>query len=281
MGTADAYLREHPELLDVDLTSERTLDRNVRAAALLEKYFRFSLTGREHVPDEPCIVVANHSIGSPFVLPLLARAWRLQFGSRPARGLMHRVAWQWPFRQIGLLQRLGGIYAHPTVAARALAKGNSLLVFPGGDVDAMRPFHERYRVKFGTRTGFVRLARATNTKLVPLAICGSQSAYVSLPGAALVARAVGLHRWTGLRFFPLTLGVVALGTTLAVPLLWPFAPALALLAAAPMPTRIEARFLPPMTVDPGESDREAAERVRSALEREVGAMATRRTTFLG
>jgi 1-acyl-sn-glycerol-3-phosphate acyltransferase len=281
MGIADDYLRSHPELLEADFTSEQVRRWTSRATAPLERHFRFAMSGCEHVPPEPCIVVANHSIGSPFVLLLLSRAWQQHFGARPVRGLMHRVAWQWPWRQIGLLQKLGGIYAHPTVAERALGRGQTLLVFPGGEIDAFRPFGDRYRVKFGGRTGFVRVARTMGAKLVPLAICGSQAVYVTLPGAASVARRVHLQTWTGLKRFPLTLGGVSVATTLAVPPLWPLALPTAILAATPLPTRIEARFLPPISVVPSETDDAAAERVRCALEGELQAMSARRTTFLG
>jgi len=69
-------------------------------------------------------------------------------------------------------------------------------------VDAKRPFRDRYRVDFAKRTGFVRLARAARVKLVPLAICGSHAAYLSLPGAERLAKLVALDRWTGLSRVP-------------------------------------------------------------------------------
>ena len=282
MGIADAFLERHPDLLDLDLTSEGTLRRVSTLATPLAWYFRFSVHDWEQVPSEPCIIVANHSIGSPFVLPLLARAWTGHFGvKRPVRGMMHRVAWQWPFRQLGLLQRMGGIYAHPTVAKRALAAGKSLLVFPGGDLDAMRPFGERYRVDFAGRSGFARLARETGAKVVPLVICGSHATYIALPGARRLARLIALERWTGLKGFPLTLGAAALVATLATPALWSMAPLVATLAATPLPTRIEARFLSPMSVDANETDADAAERVRGSMEQALFVLAAKRSTFLG
>ncbi len=279
--TADAFLALHPELAEADATSRTTLDRNVRVSRLLAAYFRFSMSGWENLPPGPALVVANHSIGSPFVLPLLARAWHQRLPDRPARGLMHRVAWQWPWRQLGVLQRLGGLYAHPDVAARALERGQSLLVFPGGEFDAMRPFGQRYRVDFGGRAGFVRLARSVGVPMVPLAICGSHAAYIMLPGAARVARLLALPRWTGLKQFPLTLGVVGVAAALATPPLWPLLPFALVAAATPLPTRIEARLLPRVEVGGDESDAAVAERVRQALEAALGAMAKRRRTTLG
>ena len=247
----------------------------------LAAYFRFKLEGWENVPTAPCLFIGNHSIGSPFVLPLLARAWHQDGGDRTVRGMMHRLAYKTPFRQWGALQRLGGIYAHPQVARDAIKRGHSLLIFPGGDVDAMRPFGRRYQPDFDGRCGFIRLAREEKLKLVPLAICGSHAAYFSLPGAQSLARLLRLQQWAGLKRFPLTLGTLGLGATLALPPLWPLLPFLGLAAALPLPTRISARFLPPVEVEIGESDQDAAERVRAAIERSLEQAAASRLTPWG
>lgn len=265
-STADAFLERHPELRDEDLTSDAALALTARLMAPVAAWFRFSLTGWEHLPRQPCVIVANHSIASPFVLPLLAGAWHRHRDGRTVRDMMHRLAWQFPFRQLGVLQALGGLYAHPDVARAAVARGHSLLVFPGGDVDAMRPFSQRSRPDFDGRTGFVRFARAEKLPIVPLAIAGSHAAYVSLPGTGALARALRLSRWTGLKRFPLTLGLVGVGVTAAAPPLWGLLPLALLAAAVPLPTRIDARFLPARMVDEAEADDAAAERVRADLE---------------
>jgi hypothetical protein len=281
LSTSEEFLQRHPGLLDEDRTSPDALRSVVRWAAPLAAYFRFTMSGWENLPSGPCIIAANHSVGSPFVLPLLARAWQIEVPHRQVRGLMHRVAWQGPAGKWALLQRLGGVYAHRVVAQRALDRGHSLLVFPGGEVDAMRPFGARYRVRFGGRTGFVRLAREARVPIVPLAICGSHAAYVVLPGAGTAARALGLARSTGLKGFPLTIGACAVAAMICAPPLWPFAPIAAGLALAPLPTRIEAQLLPPIYSAEGESDVAAAEHVRTKLESALQRMAASRRTFLG
>ncbi|MBS1149221.1 MAG: hypothetical protein H6Q89_919 [Myxococcaceae bacterium] len=281
----DGFLERHPELRDEDLFSAPALARTAALTAPLAAYFRFRLSGWEHVPAEPCIFVANHSLASPFVLPLLARGWHQGSAGRTVRGMMHRIAYQFPFRQLGTLQALGGIYAHPDIARAALRRGHSLLVFPGGDVDAMRPFSQRCRPDFDGRRGFVRLARAEHLRLVPLAISGSHAAYVGLPGSHLLARLTLLQRYTGLKRFPFTLGTVgvaaSVAATIALPLLWPIIPAALLAAALPLPSRIEARFLPPLSVEAGESDEAAAERVRRAIEEALTKLGSERATPWG
>jgi 1-acyl-sn-glycerol-3-phosphate acyltransferase len=279
--SADELLARHPELRGEDRFSAGTADRVASLSRLLERIFRFRISGLERVPAGPCLLVANHSIGSPLVLSLLLRAWRERLPGHPLRGLVHRIAYAWPFRLLGgLILRSGGVFAHPEVARAALSRGCALLVFPGGDVEAMRPWSERYRIELAGRTGFARLAREAGVPIVPLAICGSHSTFVVLPGGRALSRALGLKRLWGLESFPLTLGMLAAGVTLplamAFPQLWPLALLAAAQALLPFPARIEAECLAPTSVRPEESDAEAAERVRAALQEAMDRLAAGR-----
>src|SRR5262245_28271417 len=158
-GTADRYLQDHPELLELDLYSPEVVRKVVRIAAPLERYHRFECHGLERVPDGACLIVANHSAAAVQEALLVLRAWHRRFGDRPARGLVHRFAFESPWKHIPLFLKMGGLFAHPEVARRALERGCALLIFPGGDMEVSRPFSQRHRVTLGERSGFVRLAR--------------------------------------------------------------------------------------------------------------------------
>lgn len=280
-NAADDFLRSHPELLDADPASPAWTRLVTALARPLVAYFRFRGSGFERVPPGACLVVANHSVAALPEIVLLLRAWRERFADRPARGLLHRAAWHFPFRLLPVLQKIGGLYAHPEVALRALQRGCALLVFPGGDVEGFRPFSERYRVDFGGRAGFVRLARSARVPIVPVAFCGSHAAYIVLPGARRIASALGLSGLLGVGAFPFTAGSVLLLGTLVTPglrRLWPLA---ALLAALPLPTRVDLEVLEPITVDDAESDQAAAARVEAAIQEAVTRMARGRRTPWG
>src|SRR5262249_52776497 len=150
--------------------------------------------GLARVPDGGCLIVANHSVGAFQEVLLLHRAWRRRFGDRAVRGLAHQIAWQAPLKWLPVARAMGAVYAHPTVARKTLGRGEPLLVFPGGDVEVMRPFRDRYRIVFDGRTGFIRLARETGVPIVPLVLCGSHAAFVTAPGARAVARATALQK---------------------------------------------------------------------------------------
>lgn len=157
------------------------------------------LFGREHVPSHGrFLLVANHSGLGVAECATFPGVWLGAFGERPLAAMAHSAL----FRLPGLgaaLRGLGAIPATRADAARAVGAGHPLLLFPGGDIDAMRPTWRAREVDFGGRTGFVRLARDHGLEIVPLAITGS---HVTLPnlggGRALAwltgARLVGMHR---------------------------------------------------------------------------------------
>jgi 1-acyl-sn-glycerol-3-phosphate acyltransferase len=232
------------------------------------------------------MLVANHSSGAIFEVLLLHRSFRMHFGDRPAGGLVHRVAWEWPFRLVPFLEWMGGVFAHPTAARRALESGKSLLVFPGGELDSSRSFFARDRVIFGGRAGFARIAREAGVPIVPIAISGAHACYFVLPGGPFWARALGLRRLFGAKAAPMTLGFLA--TLLSLPVaaaslghLWWLPLALYAQCVWPLPSRILAEVGEPMLPRPDESDAAFAERVRAALEKRLTLLRDERATPWG
>jgi 1-acyl-sn-glycerol-3-phosphate acyltransferase len=276
---ADDYLARHPEVRHEDLAWPAFIQIASRAMAPFAVWFRFSVEGLERVPS-PSVLVANHSCGAIFEIMLLLRAWSLKFPGRPIRAMTHRISWQIP--PLRIARWIGGVYAHPDVARAVLGRGQTLAVFPGGDVDTFRPFSARDEVWFAGRTGFAKIAREANVPVIPLAISGSHACWVILPGAERLARAL---RLTGVKALGLPLGFVltaALGVaTLAVPELLPWLLAAFVFMLVPAPTRIEARALEPMRPREGESAAEFAERVRATLEAAVKEMSRKRWTPWG
>ena len=222
--------------------------------------FRPRISGWEHVPAEgPFLLVANHSGGGGVEVFALAMLWLERFGSwRPITGLAHPIAFYVP-GAAAIIRGLGAVPSTYEAGLRALRAGLPLIVFPGGDYEAMRPVWQASRVDFNGRRGFLRLGREAWVPVVPLGIRGSALAAPCLwrsrwilPYLLVFPRLIGLKR------FPLTLtgllGALAIGfgagpslgplwTVLAiwVWLLSPFAIQLPLL-----PWTVSARFGPPI-----------------------------------
>ena len=171
-------------------------------------YFRGEVRGLGNVPDKgPVLLVGNHSGGNltpdstVFVL-----AFSAYFGvERTLYALAHNLVVSWP--GLGFLRRWGVLAASHTNAAEALESGGAVLVYPGGDWEVHRPVWERNRVDLHGRHGFVRLALATGTPVVPVVSAGGQETALFLSRGAGLARALRLHRLLRVDVLPIAVAV--------------------------------------------------------------------------
>ncbi len=194
-------------------------ERFVRArlGPLVRLLFRPTLEGLERLPagpdgaPRPFLLVANHSGMGLCEITALAVLWLGREGddAAPARrvpltGLAHPLGFVIP-TAAAYLRNLGAVPSTYEHAAQALAGGVSVLVFPGGDHEAMRPLWQARRVDFHGRTGFARLARQAGVPVVPLGIRGSHLTIPILWRSALLPRLFVLPRLAGLKRLPITI----------------------------------------------------------------------------
>ena len=163
------------------------------------------------------MIVANHSGGGVREVFVLAAGWIELFeDSAPIAGFAHPAGFQYaPFNR--LIRDLGCVPSSYQGARVAADAGVSLLVFPGGDHEAARPFWQASLVDFGGRQGFLKIAAETNLPIVPLRICGSHLATpIVWRGGLLWATFFVTPRFLlGLRRYPLTLSGVVFATLFA------------------------------------------------------------------
>lgn len=224
------------DLDSLDNRSEEAMRRFVRwMDRLLVPWFDYRLAGSERIPEGPALYVGNHSSGlmpmDAFLFGAAVYHWR-GFDHVPW-GLAHEVALAFPlFNDIAV--PLGAIRASHQNANRLFQAGYKVLVFPGGDLDAMRPHRRRYQVELAGRRGFVRLALRAGVPLVPVVTAGAHSSMVILSDGR------GLARWLGVKRFFRT---EALPVAVSIPWGITIGPVLPHL---PLPTRIRAEVLDPV-----------------------------------
>jgi 1-acyl-sn-glycerol-3-phosphate acyltransferase len=191
---------------------------------LVRLLWRPTLTGTDHLPSGPFLLVANHSAGVGFAeLHCFAALYLHQVGAkRPLAGFALPIGFAvWPLSAIH--RELGTIPSSYQAAAATLAQGVPILVFPGGDHESLQPIWHANRVDFARRLGFLKIARAAHVPIVPLGIRGGAMTAPLLWRANWLAtllvqpRLMGVKRWAisvlGL------LGAVALAVWL--PWSWP------------------------------------------------------------
>jgi len=201
----------------------------------LARYFRAEVVGVEHVPDEaPFLVVGNHSGGTltPDMYILLA-AWFRQKGlDPPAYGLAHRgVFVVSPIRRF--FEGLGAIGASHENAERALDQGAVVLVYPGGDWEAFRPWWDRNKIDFGGNKGFVRLALRKGVPVLPAVSIGSHESLIVLSRGDRMARVLRLDRLVRLKVLPVSVSIP-----------WGVLPGF--LPGIPLPAKVTIQLCPPI-----------------------------------
>lgn len=182
----------------------------------------------------PALLVANHGGGVLAALePLVfAHAIREALGDDAAmpRVLAHEALFRTPAAD--WLASVGAVRASPENARELLAAGEKVLVYPGGDREAFRPWSERHRVTLGDRRGYARTALEMGVPIVPVVSAGMHSGFVSLSDGRELAKKLPIARMLRVGVVPITLSF-PFGVSLGLP-----APYL------PIDARVRIRILP-------------------------------------
>jgi 1-acyl-sn-glycerol-3-phosphate acyltransferase len=215
-----------------------------------DQYFRAETELECDVPeDEPLLAVANHNgmSGTPDMFCVMTAYWR-RYGTRhDAYGLMHDFPFRMPYAG-AWLNACGAIAANPDNAHRALKRGARVLVFPGGDIDACKPFRDRYEIRFAGRRGFLRVAIRAGVRILPVvSVGGHESLYLFTDGRS-IARALRLPQIVRSNVFPIGFAL-PYGVIFGNPV-----------PHLPPPVKIHTRFLAPIDLDmpPAAADDPAA-----------------------
>lgn len=160
----------------------------------LRAFWPAEMKGLEKLPARDALIVANHSGLGVVECLWLPELWSARVGlARPVAAMAHSSLFRLPGAGT-LLRAVGAVEATREQARRARDAGASLLLFPGGDHESMRPLWRAREVDFAGRLGFVRLARELGLTIVPMAITGSHVTIPLLGFSKRLARAVGLGR---------------------------------------------------------------------------------------
>ncbi len=233
---------------------------------LTQGYLRLEVEGREHLrARRPVLFVGNHNGGilGPDLICTLTTLWHELGPDAPLHPLAHDFAMRRVIPLGRVLARFGALRANPLAAARALSSGASVLVYPGGDLDAYRTFWDRNRIVFGTRTGFVRVARDAGVPIVPIVAQGAHRSALIFHEGEWLSRALGMRRFARLTRFPIAL---ALPWGLCA---GPWVPYL------PLPFKIRLRVLPPIPVPPRADLRVVQARVVRHMQAAMDELASR------
>jgi 1-acyl-sn-glycerol-3-phosphate acyltransferase len=238
---------------------------------LMDYWFRMEMEGWEKLPDPPALLIGIHS-GAPFVWDAwtVGIQWWRRFGTeRPLHGTAHDALMAAPllgayFRKMGVLP------AAPDSIASALEAGHDVALWPGGEIDSLRPWTDRDQAVLAGRKGFVRMAITAGVPIVPIATVGGPDSMPVVARGRRLAKALQLDKVARLKMFPISIQAP-----------WGLSPAM--LPELPLPTKIRTAFQPPVKLsrDPAKAkddryvDRKYDE-VQQSIQDGMDALARRR-----
>lgn len=154
---------------------------------LYKEYFRVKVQGIENVPEGRCLLVSNHSGQLPLDGAMIAVAMLLEADPpRAVRSMVERWVPTLPFVST-FFSRAGQVVGTPENCIRLLENDEAILVFPEGTRGLNKVFSKRYQLaEFGQ--GFMRLALATDTPIVPISVIGAEEQAPAIVNVKPLAR---------------------------------------------------------------------------------------------
>lgn len=151
----------------------------LRYWALMQRYHRYEVQGLEHLSCAgPALLIGYHGRVVARDLCMLSVEIHRRLGYLP-----HVVANQVLLRTPGVrawARALGFVAGdHPSLE-EAVRRGEHLLVTPGGVREAARSLRDRYRVDWGQRVGYLRLALRYRLPIIPIGASGVDDAFLGL-----------------------------------------------------------------------------------------------------
>jgi 1-acyl-sn-glycerol-3-phosphate acyltransferase len=163
------------------------------ASWLHRHWWRVRTLGVENVPAEGrALLVANHAGVIPYDGAMVRTSLLLEHPQpRHARALVLTGLFSMPGAS-WLVRRTGNTLGHNDDARRLLERDELVLVFPEGAKGTGKPYSERYRLRRFGRGGFVEMALATGSPIVPISIVGSEELHPNLFEIPVLAKLLGL-----------------------------------------------------------------------------------------
>ncbi|WP_194819207.1 lysophospholipid acyltransferase family protein [Nocardia sp. XZ_19_385] len=231
------------------------------AARAYTNYFTPTVRGLENLPTSgPALVIGNHS--SIYWMPEVWITFMAMLEHRkgePSFGVAHDVILGVPV--IGdAIRQFGVIPANRDAAAAGLKDGGAVMVYPGGDWEAARPWTDRGKIDFAGRKGFIRLALEMGVPVIPAVANGGHDSIFVLSRGERSAKLLQLDKLFRAKVFPYTVGV-------------PFGIA-PILPQLPLPATVDVSFLPALNWSTEPGDPEDADLVETLYTETVDVMQT-------
>lgn len=205
----------------------------LRFFRLARRYHRYEVRGLDVLTAPGAkLVVGYHGRPAAVDLCMLTTVLHERLGYLP-HGVIHGAFAEQPLTR-WLVDGLGFVTGDGPRVEAAVARGEHIMVQPGGTREGYRSFRRRYEVDWGDRVGYLRLAIKHRLPIVPVAASGVDDVFLGLCDGYALGKRVGMpHR------LPLWIGV---GMTGVWPLSLPFPVKIVQHVGAPITAHLAAEF---------------------------------------
>lgn len=146
---------------------------------VMRAYHRFEVRGLPHLERAgACLLVGYHGRPIAHDLCMLQALLRRRGGPEP-RPVIHGTFDAVPVLR-WLVEGVGFVTGDDEGMAAAIRRGDPIIITPGGTREGCRSSRDRYRVEWGDRTGYVRLALKYRLPILPTAASGVDDTYLAL-----------------------------------------------------------------------------------------------------
>jgi len=144
------------------------------AAGLARAWFKPKFVGLENLPDKPALFVGNHAFMA--VDAALFHLYLYYDHGRYVKGLGDKSLFA-NAHYAAIAHAMGGVSGQAPIIERLMARGDDLLLYPGGTYESVKPLEARYKLQWKQRYGFVKLAAKAGYTVAPVASVGPDEYY--------------------------------------------------------------------------------------------------------
>jgi 1-acyl-sn-glycerol-3-phosphate acyltransferase len=153
--------------------TDRAVALLLSAVKPLERTFRPTFEGIENIPKErPVLFVGNHVVWSGIDILLMAAGLMREADIR-IRPLGDRAHFMIPLWR-DVLRAYGAVEGSRPNCAKLMREGQCILVYPGGAREVAKRRGEKYKLLWGNRLGFAKMALEHDAIIVPFATVGGE-----------------------------------------------------------------------------------------------------------
>lgn len=170
------------------------------------RWHRYEAHGLEHLDGPASLVAGYHGRPAAWDMCMLTVRMYERYGYLP-HAIFHAALMK-PRSVRWLLEGIGGVAGDDGSLAAAVARGEHVLVTPGGPLEGTRSWRDKYRVNWGPRTGYVKLAAKYRLPIVPVGASGVDDTFIALNNGYETSKRLGINPnipvWFGIGPFGLS-----------------------------------------------------------------------------